>query len=173
MGDERAGSPQGEGRPRPGRPDSELSDPFPDDGVPDHTDHDPPPGRHPAPDGRRVDGDRAQHLPPPTANPDPTDPNPADPDPPSRELEADHDHDHDGHHDHDDHDGAATTGDTGVRDVWRARTARHVPAPVGLHDRSAVAPSPTGAGFQPLPFGSGLVLIGLGLGFLGIRLRRA
>jgi hypothetical protein len=37
----------------------------------------------------------------------------------------------------------------------------------------AAVPAPVGRVLEVLPLGAGLVLIGLGLGFLGLRLRRA
>ncbi|WP_063756310.1 hypothetical protein [Streptomyces sp. NRRL S-920] len=52
------------------------------------------------------------------------------------------------------------------------------PSPVTQHDgvSEATGPTPAGTfltGLRVLPLGGGLVLIGLGLGFLGLRLRRA
>lgn len=51
------------------------------------------------------------------------------------------------------------------------------PVPVHLEEPQdqgpAAVPAPVGRVLEVLPLGAGLVLIGLGLGFLGLRLRRA
>ncbi|MFF0745076.1 hypothetical protein ACFYVL_32220 [Streptomyces sp. NPDC004111] len=49
------------------------------------------------------------------------------------------------------------------------RPERESPAPARLRQ---AAPPPAPLGFEPLPLGAGIALVGLGLGFLGMRMRR-
>jgi hypothetical protein len=48
----------------------------------------------------------------------------------------------------------------------------HIEEPQGQDQGPAAVQAPTGRVLQVLPLGAGLVLIGLGLGFLALRLRR-
>ncbi len=205
-----AGSPQGEGRSRPGRPDSAVPDPFASDGVPVYTDRDPPQPRQPTGDGRRVDGDRARGTADavkakkpkaapsarddadgrdgadPETTPDETAPGKAAHDGTARGEGTDS-----GSADDEGVDrkgpgrsgtsrgkvsGSGVVGELrAAPEKWRAQPARNVrdEAP-GSGDRVAAAPrAAEESTFRPLPFGSGLILIGLGLGFLGVRLRRS